>query len=89
MVNIHLALEPHVGTPIVSRAEADAARRLTRARRDGAAEPFERHLADAYAALLAGSGKGPTTRPEVVVVVSHDVAKRGMERRQRRPIVHP
>ena len=77
MVNIHLALEPHVGTPIVARAEADAARRHRTARRDGAYEPFERHLADAYAAMLSGSGKGPTTRPELVVVVSHEVVKRG------------
>lgn len=26
MVHVHLAFEPHVGTPIVNRAEAEAAR---------------------------------------------------------------
>jgi hypothetical protein len=74
MVNIHLALEPHVGTPIVARAEAEAARL---ARAADSKEPFERHLADAYAALLCGSGKGPAKRPELVVLVSHEVIRRG------------
>ncbi len=79
MVHIHLSLEPHVGTPIVARAEAGAARLATKARAagDGATEPFERYLADAYASLLAGSGKGRATRPEPVVLVSHEIAKRG------------
>jgi hypothetical protein len=77
MVHIDLALEPHIGTPIVNRAEAEAARLLRAAKKQDRSEPFERHLADAYAALLAGSGKGRTTRPELVVVVSHGVAKRG------------
>jgi len=74
MVNVHLTFEPHVGTPIVARAEAEAARR---ARAAGRAEPFERYLADAYATLLSGSGKGRAQRPELVVLVSHEVAKRG------------
>ena len=77
MVHIHLALEPHVGTPIVARAEAEAQRRARRARKDGTPEPFERHAADAYAALLSGSGTGRARRPELVVLVSHEVAKRG------------
>ena len=38
---------------------------------------LEAHLADAYEALLAGSGKGRARRPELVVLVSHEVAKRG------------
>ncbi|HYN36501.1 MAG TPA: hypothetical protein VEV82_05945 [Actinomycetota bacterium] len=77
MMHIHLALEPHVGTPIVARAEAEAAR-LGRAL--GAKEPkqpFECHLADAYTKLLSGSGKGRAKRPELVVLVSHEVTKRG------------
>jgi HNH endonuclease len=100
MTHIHLALEPHVGTPIVARAETEAAR-LARAARDasgdgsgtrsegpgacvgiggdddGATEPFERYLADAYAALLSGSGKGSARRPELVVLVSHEIIARG------------
>lgn len=80
MVHVHLALEPHVGTPIVARAEAEAARVAKRASagQDVAAkEPFERYLADAYASLLSGEGKGRARRPELVVLVSHEVAKRG------------
>jgi hypothetical protein len=77
MVNIHLRLEPHVGTPIVNRAEADADRLYRKAKKQGRTEPFERMLADAYAAMLCGKGKGRTTRPELVVLVSHSVAKRG------------
>jgi hypothetical protein len=77
MTHIHLALEPHVGTPIVNRAEAEAARRYRQAKKEDRPEPFERHLADAYAALLAGGGKRPARRPELVVLVSHEVATRG------------
>jgi hypothetical protein len=77
MTRIHLALEPHVGTPIVARAGAEAARLARSARQGGVEEPFEAHLADAYAALLSGSGTGRARRPELVVLVSHEVAKRG------------
>lgn len=74
---MHLALEPHIGTPIVNRAEAEAARLHRAAKKKDKAEPFERHLADAYAAMLAGKGKGPAKRPELVLMVSHEVATRG------------
>jgi hypothetical protein len=77
MVHLHISLEPHVGTPIVARAEAEAARLGKMAKAKGVKESFERHLADAYAALLSGSGKGRAKRPELVVLVSHEVAKRG------------
>jgi 5-methylcytosine-specific restriction endonuclease McrA len=77
MVHVHLAWEPHVGTPIVARAEAEAARLGRKAKSEGRTESFERHLADAYAALLSGSGKGRAKRPELVVLVSHEVATRG------------
>jgi hypothetical protein len=78
MVHVHLALEPHVGTPILTRAEAEAQRLHRAAKKADKAEPFERHLADAYAKMLSGSSvKGPATRPEFVVVVSHEVAARG------------
>ena len=77
MVHIHLALEPHIGTPIVARAEAEAARLARAARRTASPEPFEQYLADAYAALLRGSGKGRSKRPELVVLVSHEVTRRG------------
>ena len=77
MVHVHVAFEPHVGTPIVAKAEAEAARLARAAKRSGASEPFEAHLADAYAALLSGSDKASRRRPELVVLVSHEVAKRG------------
>jgi HNH endonuclease len=77
MTHIHLAMEPHVGTPIVARAEAEAARLARAAKQGGVEEPFGAYLADAYAALLSGSGTGRARRPELVVLVSHEVAKRG------------
>ena len=75
MTNIHLCLEPHVGTPIVNRAEA--ARLHRKAKADGRREPFERSLADAYATLQTSGGGSPSRRPELVVLVSHTVAARG------------
>jgi HNH endonuclease len=77
MVHLHVAMEPHLGTPVVARAEADAARLAKEARKTGVVEPFERYLADAFAAMLTGGGKGRARRSELVVVVSHEVAKRG------------
>ncbi|MDQ3646557.1 MAG: HNH endonuclease [Actinomycetota bacterium] len=78
MTHIHLTFEPHIGTPIVSQAEAEATRLSRAARSKGTPEPFERHLADAYAKMLAGGPvKGPAKRPELVVVVSHEVITRG------------
>ncbi|HVM34544.1 MAG TPA: HNH endonuclease signature motif containing protein [Actinomycetota bacterium] len=77
MVHVHLAVEPQVGAPIVARAEAEAANLHRQAKKEGKIEPFERHLADAYAALLQGGGGGRSKRPELVVLVSHSVVKRG------------
>ena len=79
MVNILLTFEPHLGTPNVARAEAEAERLAREARRNGEQEPFERYLADAYAKMLGNpdSVKGRARRPEMVVLVSHEVAERG------------
>ena len=77
MVNINLRLQPHIGTPIVNRAEAEAGRLYRAAKKNGDQESFEHHLADAYAKMLSGNGTGRTTRPELVVLVSHEVVKRG------------
>jgi len=73
MVHIDAALEPHVGVPIVDRLEAEA-RRIARAA--DAAEPFERHLADALPRIATGGGAS-RGRAEMVVLVSHEVARRG------------
>src|SRR5919106_1809761 len=77
MVNINLRLQPHIGTPIVNRAEAEAGRLYRAAQKNGDQETFEHHLPDAYAKMLSGNGTGRTTRPELVVLVSHEVVKRG------------
>ncbi len=77
MMHIHLEFQPHVGAPIVARAEAEAQRLARKAKQSDQQEPFERHLADAYAAMLAGGGSGRAKRPELVVLVSHGVATRG------------
>ncbi len=77
MVHIHMELEPHLGAPIVVRAEAEAQRLGRTAKADGRKEPFERHLADAYVSLLSSSPCARAKRPELVILVSHEVAKRG------------
>src|ERR671918_2923781 len=77
MVNINLRLQPHIGTPIVNRAEAEAGRLYRAAQKNGDQETFEHHLPDAYAKMLSGNGTSRTTRPELVVLVSHEVVKRG------------
>jgi hypothetical protein len=80
MVNIWLRLQPHVGTPLVNRAEAEAARLYRRGNKEGAPEPFERYLADAYAGMLAGAPvKARSARAELVVLVSHEVTQRGWQ----------
>jgi len=77
MISINLLLEPHVGVPIVNRAESEAGRLFRSAKRAGDQEPFERHLADAYAGLLAGGTTSKARKPELVVLVSHEITKRG------------
>ncbi|MDP2624024.1 MAG: HNH endonuclease signature motif containing protein [Actinomycetota bacterium] len=75
MVRIEAEFEPHVGTPLVNRLQAQA-KRL--ARQADVSEPFERHLADALPDLLDGDGPG-RGRTEMVVLVSHGVADRGWQ----------
>jgi hypothetical protein len=77
MVHLHVAWDPPVGTPIVARAGAEAARLYRKAKTKDRREPFERHLADAYAGMLPGAATGRARRPELVVLVSHDVTQRG------------
>jgi HNH endonuclease len=78
MRNIHLKLPPVLGSAIVNRAEAEAQRLHRHAKREGREEPFERHLADAFAKMLSGSDvKGHCERADVTILVGHGVAKRG------------
>ena len=78
MVNVHLRFQPHVGTAIVNRAEADAQRLYRRAKKEtGEPEPFECYLADAFEQMLSGKGKGRTTRPELVVLIDYETIANG------------
>ena len=78
MKNIHLKLPPVIGEAICNRAEADAQRLHREAKREGREEPFERHLLDSFAKMLAGSDvKGHCERADVTILVSHEVVKRG------------
>lgn len=78
MVNVHLRFQPHVGTAIVNRAEADAQRLYKQAKKEtGEPEPFECYLADAFEQMLTGKGKGRTTRPELVVLIDYETIADG------------
>ena len=78
MLNIHLRMTPGIGTAITNRAEAEARRLQREAKAEGRSEPFERHLCDAYGAMLSGAGtKAKPRRPELVVLVSYEVIQRG------------
>ncbi len=78
MIHIDLTLEPHVGVPLVNRSESEASRLYRRAKKERRMEPFGRFLADAYAALLSGAtATKPAGKPELVVLVSHEVTQRG------------
>ena len=81
MTHVHLVLEPLVATPIVNRAEADAERLYKQAKKanGGQTEPFEAYLADAFVDMLTGSGKGRTTRPELVVLVDYETIRNDWE----------
>jgi hypothetical protein len=72
MIHIEADLEPQIGAPIVERLDAEA--RHTAKSSD---QPFQRHLADAVAEALGGNGSAPSSRTDVVVLVSHGVAERG------------
>ena len=77
MISINLLLEPHVGVPIVSRAESEAGRRFRCAKKTGDQEPFERHLADAYACLLSSTGATAKARKPSWWCWSHTTSQSG------------
>ena len=79
MVDIHLRMLPHVGAPLVKRAETEASRLYRTAKRAGEPEPFDRYLADAYAKMFFGSSTGDPHKSEMVVLVSHEIPKRGWD----------
>lgn len=78
MRSINLRLTPVLDEAIVNRAEAEAQRLHRAAKSEGREEPFERHLADAFAKMMSGSGvKGHCERADVTIIVSHGVVTRG------------
>ena len=80
MVCFEGALPPETGLPFVQRIEREAARRKTDAKRDGTAERFEVHSADALVALTAGGGAGAKGRTDLVVVCDLYAWRRGYAR---------
>jgi len=74
MVHVEADLEPQVGAPIVERLETEA-KRL--AAKDTSDTSIQAHLADAFASCFTQPGTGRSPKPEVVVVVSHEVTQRG------------
>jgi hypothetical protein len=68
MVRLAGGLPPEVGVPIVNRLDAETDRIRKAARREGSDEPRAAHGADALVKMLAGKGRGSTTRVDMVMV---------------------
>src|SRR5205823_7809736 len=71
MTQVRMSLEPHVGVPFANRldAQTDRVHRAAkkRCRETGeAAEPRDRHAADAFASMTTGGGNGRRGRADVV-----------------------
>jgi hypothetical protein len=65
-------LEPVVGVPLLERIRVEADRRHREARRQGSAESWEAHAADAFVALMGEGSSGArrsSRRADVVLVV--------------------
>jgi hypothetical protein len=70
-------LTPEIGLPFINRVEAETDRQYRQARRNGTAEAREAHAADAFAALLAGQGKGKAASADLVIVCDLAAYRRG------------
>jgi hypothetical protein len=78
MICFEGALPPESGLPFVRRIDEEAQRRYQKARREGRAEAFEAHAADALLSLCTGEGRA--TRPrqtELVIVCDLRAYRRG------------
>jgi 5-methylcytosine-specific restriction endonuclease McrA len=74
LVHVEADLEPHIGAPIITRLETEAKRLASRSESQ---EPWQAHLADAFAAAFDHPSTGRPSKPELVIVLSHEVAARG------------
>jgi hypothetical protein len=77
MVRFSGALPPTVGIGIANRIEAEAARLRRGAGPAGREASFDAHAADALVKMLAGQGRGPSPRADLVVVVDLAAYRRG------------
>jgi len=76
LVRFSGALPPTVGIGIVNRIEAQAAR-LRRGAGPASRDSFDAASADALVKMVAGQGKGPSARADLVVVVDLAAYRRG------------
>jgi len=77
MVAGNFRLPPESGVPFVNRLDAETDRLRRAARKNGNAEARDAHAADAFVKMTSGTGKGQTSRADVVFVCSLDAYRRG------------
>jgi hypothetical protein len=77
MVRFRGALPPVIGVPFANRLDAETDRLRRQARRAGNDEPRHVHAADAFAAMLAGKGKGRARSADAVFVCDLNAFRRG------------
>jgi hypothetical protein len=79
MVRFSGALTPEIGVPFTNRldAETDRVRRAARRGDTDATEPREAYAADAFAAIVAGGGRGRARTSDLVLVCDLRAYRRG------------
>jgi hypothetical protein len=77
MICVAGALTPDVGVAFVNRLDAEVDRLRRAARRDGRDESRAALAADAFAAMLAGTGRGHAYRADLVIVGDRRAYGRG------------
>lgn len=77
MVRLSGALPPTVAVGLMNRLDAETDRLRRLARRAGNSESRDAHAADALVKMLEGSGKGHSSRADVVFVCDLEAYRRG------------
>jgi hypothetical protein len=71
-------LPPDQGAAVVNRIERETDRVFREAHRGGRRDPIERYAAEAFVRVVTGGAKAsPTTRGDVMVLVSYEALRRG------------